>query len=89
MTPELDVYSFGLIVWELWHEHVPFDDDLVEAQKYVINEDSRPKIICKPEDIDIEIKEDEPITQKIKQKSTPKFEKAPMNFFGKRNSSKK
>lgn len=52
MTPELDVYSFGLIVWELWHEHVPFDDDLIEAQKYVINEESRPKIICKAEDID-------------------------------------
>ena len=54
MTPELDVYSFGLIVWELFHEHVPFDDDLIEAQKYVINEESRPKIICKPEDIDEE-----------------------------------
>ena len=27
-TPEMDVYSFGFIMWEIWHETIPFDDDL-------------------------------------------------------------
>ena len=27
-TPEMDVFSFGMILWELWHEHVPFDNDV-------------------------------------------------------------
>lgn len=43
-TPEMDVYSFGMILWELWHEILPFDNDLRECQRYVLNEDSRPKI---------------------------------------------
>ena len=24
----MDSYSFGLIIWELFHNHVPFDGDL-------------------------------------------------------------
>lgn len=43
-TIEADIYSFGMILWELWHEHVPFDGELRECQNYVVNEDSRPKI---------------------------------------------
>ena len=43
-TPENDVYSFGMLLWELHHELVPFDDDLKECQNYVVNEDSRPRI---------------------------------------------
>jgi len=39
-------------MWELWHEAIPFDNDMVEAQKYVVNEESRPKIIRSSQDID-------------------------------------
>lgn len=48
----IDVYSFGMILWELWHEAIPFDNDMVEAQKYVVNEESRPKIIRSSKDLD-------------------------------------
>lgn len=27
-TPEMDVYSYGLILWELWHQAIPFDNDI-------------------------------------------------------------
>ena len=40
----MDVYSFGMVMWELWHETVPFDNDLTLCQNYVIKEDSRPMI---------------------------------------------
>ena len=43
-TVEMDVYSFSMLVWELWHETMPFDGDLALCQKYVVNEDSRPMI---------------------------------------------
>lgn len=43
-TPEMDVYSFGMIMWELWHETIPFDGDLPVCQQYVVQEDSRPMI---------------------------------------------
>ena len=28
MTPQMDCYSFGMILWELWHQAVPFDNDI-------------------------------------------------------------
>ena len=28
-TGQMDVYSFGMILWELWHEEVPFDNDII------------------------------------------------------------
>jgi len=43
-TPEMDVYSFGMLIWELWHNTMPFDGDLPLCQKYVVQEDSRPMI---------------------------------------------
>lgn len=43
-TREMDVYSFSMLVWELWHETIPFDGDLTLCQQYVVNEDSRPMI---------------------------------------------
>ena len=52
-TPEMDVYSFSMLMWELFHETVPFDGDLQVCQKYVVNEDSRPMI--ETEKIDGEI----------------------------------
>ncbi len=43
-SADMDIYSFGMLLWELWHGHVPFDGDLKECFNYVVNEDSRPKI---------------------------------------------
>ena len=43
-TPEMDVYSFAMLMWEMWHETVPFDGDLPVCQEYVVKEDSRPMI---------------------------------------------
>ena len=31
LTPELDIYSYSMILWELWHEAVPFDNDIAAA----------------------------------------------------------
>jgi hypothetical protein len=35
-TIEIDVFSFGMILWELWHEHVPFDNDINLYQQYIL-----------------------------------------------------
>ena len=43
-TPEMDVYSFSMLMWEIWHDTVPFEGDLHLCQKYVVTEDSRPSI---------------------------------------------
>lgn len=48
----MDIYSFGVIIWELWHESIPFDNDIKSAEEYVVKEESRPKIIRGVEDID-------------------------------------
>jgi hypothetical protein len=37
-TGPMDVYSFGLVLWEIWHEKLPFDGDLKEAIE-IIQED--------------------------------------------------
>lgn len=52
-TPEMDIYSFSMIMWEIWHETLPFDGDLPVCQQYVVQEDSRPMI--ENEKIDPEI----------------------------------
>lgn len=44
-TGQMDVYSLGLIFWELWHQAIPFDNDTQSAAKYVVTDHSRPKII--------------------------------------------
>lgn len=51
-TREMDIYSYGLILWELLHDSIPFDNDLALAVKYVLTEDARPKI---NEDVDCEV----------------------------------
>ncbi len=45
LIEEMDTYSFGLILWELWHQAIPFDNDVQMAVKFVVKEDSRPKIV--------------------------------------------
>ena len=32
----MDIYSFGMVMWEIWHEHTPFDGDIDMAIKYVV-----------------------------------------------------
>jgi len=44
-TWQMDVYSFGLIMWELLYETVPFDGDINSAIEYVVKEDARPRIL--------------------------------------------
>lgn len=43
-TAPMDVYSFGLVLWEIWHEKLPFGGDLKEAIEVVVQEDQRPAI---------------------------------------------
>jgi len=40
----MDVYSFGMIMWEVLYEKEPFDGDLSAAIEYVIEQDARPLI---------------------------------------------
>ena len=35
-TAAMDVYSFGILMWEMWHEKLPFGGDLDEAIKVVL-----------------------------------------------------
>ena len=44
LTPQMDVYSFGILLWEIWHCQVPFDEDYKMANHYV-KEKSRPKLV--------------------------------------------
>lgn len=41
-TPQMDVYSFGMIMWEVLYESIPFDGDLNAATEYIVQEDARP-----------------------------------------------
>ena len=41
----MDVYSFGMIMWEVLHEKVPFEGELKTAIDYVVEEDARPLIL--------------------------------------------
>lgn len=41
-----------MILWEMLHDAVPFDNDLKLAENYVVNEDARPKI---SDDVDIDV----------------------------------
>ena len=60
----MDIYSLGILLWEIWHEAVPFDNELDQAIKYVVKEDSRPKIIQSVEDLDLD-KDDDQDTSKL------------------------
>ena len=40
-----DVYSFGIIVWEIYSGLVPFNDDYETAFEYVVKNEGRPKIV--------------------------------------------
>ena len=43
-TPQMDAYSFGMLMWEVLYERLPFEGDVRSAVDYVVKEDSRPLI---------------------------------------------
>lgn len=55
----MDTYSYGMILWELWHESIPFNNDIQMAVHYVVTENSRPKIIQNIQDLQEESEEEE------------------------------
>lgn len=40
----MDVYSFGMLMWELLFEKVPFEGDVSMAVEFVVDQDARPMI---------------------------------------------
>ena len=48
-----DIYSYGLILWEIFNETIPFNVKLKDVKNYVLNEKLRPEI--KEENIDKEL----------------------------------
>ena len=60
----MDVYSFAFIMWEVFFEHVPFDNDLTECTRYVLEQEGRPKIIVARDDTE-EVEEEITCTQPI------------------------
>ena len=42
---QMDAYSFGMVMWEMLHEKMPFDGDVKRAIEFVVNEDVRPRIL--------------------------------------------
>lgn len=83
ITTQMDVYSFGMILWELWHQSIPFDNNIKQAIQYVVKEESRPKIVQSISDIDKEEEEKEEFKDaiseqydslnSIKQDNQPKY----------------
>ena len=41
---KIDIYSFGMILWEIITNTVPFDVKLTEIKKYVLEEKVRPEV---------------------------------------------
>jgi hypothetical protein len=40
----MDIYSYGMLLWELFSAIVPFADSIDAAKTFVIEKNSRPKI---------------------------------------------
>lgn len=55
----MDTYSYGMILWELWHESIPFNNDIQMALHYVVTENSRPKIVQTIQDLMDESEDEE------------------------------
>lgn len=41
----MDSYSFGMLMWEVLYEKVPFEGEVKAAVEYVVDEDARPLIV--------------------------------------------
>lgn len=46
----MDVYAFGMLMWEVLYEREPFEGELSTAVEYVIGEDARPLILTMEND---------------------------------------
>ena len=55
----MDVYSFGMLIWEFFYEKVPFDGDLEQTIEFVLNQDARPLIKVEDEEESSEESEEE------------------------------
>ena len=53
--PSMDVYSFGMIMWELLHEKLPFEGEVKTALEYVVNEDARPRMLTIDQSADVHL----------------------------------
>ncbi|TNV81588.1 hypothetical protein FGO68_gene9249 [Halteria grandinella] len=43
-TKQMDSYSFGMLLWEIFHNQVPFGNDLALTRDYVLKQHARPQI---------------------------------------------
>ena len=41
----MDAYSFGILMWEVLYEKIPFEGEVKTAIEYVVDEDARPLIL--------------------------------------------
>ena len=41
---KIDIYSYGMILWEIITNTVPFDVKLTEIKKYILEEKVRPEV---------------------------------------------
>lgn len=49
-TWQMDVYAFGMLMWEVLYERVPFEGEVRSAIEYVVGEDARPLILTMEND---------------------------------------
>lgn len=43
-NPVIDIYSYGMLLWELFSNVIPFADNVDAANKFVVEKNFRPKI---------------------------------------------
>lgn len=46
----MDVYAFGMLMWEVLYERIPFEGEVRTAIEYVVGEDARPLILTMEND---------------------------------------
>lgn len=59
-TVEMDVFSFGVLMWEIMHDQKPFDENLKAAIKCVLTDDVRPAIHVEGEENNVDEELDSP-----------------------------
>ena len=51
----MDIYSYGMILFELWHRITPFDNDVEEALRSVLIQHKMPIIQIDPQFCNLDI----------------------------------